>query len=55
MIGDYGTKADGLISLGEVNCIGDELLLESCSHGAASEEQCSEGEEAGVQCQGAFT
>ena len=46
----YYGEGSGPIWRKELNCTGDELTVEDCSHNGWGIESCSHGEDAGVKC-----
>ena len=45
----YG-EGNGTIWLDNINCVGSELMIESCSHGEWGAQNCSHSQDAGVKC-----
>ena len=45
----YG-QGNGQIWLSNINCVGNELLIENCSHGGWGIHNCSHSQDAGVKC-----
>ena len=48
----YYGEGSGHILLDEVNCKGDESKILDCAHSKKNEHDCSDGEDAGVECEG---
>ena len=46
----YYGQGSGLIWLDELNCTGNELTIETCSHNGWGNENCIYTEDAGVKC-----
>ena len=46
----YFGEGSGIIWLDNVECTGDELLLEHCPANSWNDENCGHGEDAGVTC-----
>ena len=46
----YYGEGNGVIWLDELNCTGTEFNIEYCSHNGWGSNECSHGEDAGVEC-----
>ena len=46
----YYGEGNGKIWLDELNCVGNELTIESCSHNGWENHDCDHEEDAGVEC-----
>ena len=46
----YYSEGNGQIWLNNINCVGNESLIENCSHGEWGIHNCSHYQDAGVKC-----